>query len=148
MFDNIKCGIENLITWFPVIWKDRQWDHTYLLRIMEKKLQLMEDFFLSEYAMSADAEKAAKRILVAKTLIKRLRKDEYDIAGHDKMNEKWGELEFRNGTIEVENIKTEEDEEEYRKELRKVYEEAEESRKQDLDLFCQYFKKYLRTWWD
>jgi len=45
VLDNFCTGIKNLIAWFPVIWKDRQWDYMYLLRIINKKLELMlKDF--------------------------------------------------------------------------------------------------------
>ena len=45
MLDNIITGIKNIVTWFPVIWKDRQWDYVYLLKILDKKLGLMlKDF--------------------------------------------------------------------------------------------------------
>ena len=27
---NVKYGILNIITWLPVIWRDRQWDHAYV----------------------------------------------------------------------------------------------------------------------
>jgi hypothetical protein len=33
-------GIKNLIKWFPVIWKDRDWDSSYIFKIMEHKLTL------------------------------------------------------------------------------------------------------------
>lgn len=39
----ITQGIQNLITWFPIIWKDRQWDHYYLMVMLHKKLSLMEE---------------------------------------------------------------------------------------------------------
>jgi hypothetical protein len=33
-------GIKNLIHWFPVIWKDRDWDSYYIFQILEYKLKL------------------------------------------------------------------------------------------------------------
>lgn len=38
-----KYGVKNLIKWFPVIWKDRDWDYIFLLRLIEKKLRFMAD---------------------------------------------------------------------------------------------------------
>lgn len=34
----LKQGIKNLIYWFPVIWKDRDWDSSYIFDIMNHKL--------------------------------------------------------------------------------------------------------------
>ena len=31
-------GIKNLIKWFPIIWKDRDWDYYYTMEIFKKKL--------------------------------------------------------------------------------------------------------------
>ena len=31
-------GIKNLIKWFPIIWKDRDWDYYYIMEIYKKKL--------------------------------------------------------------------------------------------------------------
>lgn len=34
-------SVKNLYRWFPIIWKDRQWDHSYMEEILEFKLNLM-----------------------------------------------------------------------------------------------------------
>lgn len=36
-------SIKNLIVWFPVIWKDRQWDSWYIEELLLKKITLMRD---------------------------------------------------------------------------------------------------------
>jgi len=33
-------GIKNLFQWFPIIWKDRDWDSYYIFKILEHKLTL------------------------------------------------------------------------------------------------------------
>jgi hypothetical protein len=38
MFRNFWYGIRNLIYWFPVIWKDRHWDHDFIMKIVHHKL--------------------------------------------------------------------------------------------------------------
>lgn len=37
-------SIKNLIVWFPIIWKDRQWDSWYIEELLLKKLFLMRDY--------------------------------------------------------------------------------------------------------
>ena len=32
-------SIKNLIKWFPIIWKDRDWDDHYIWEIMKNKLR-------------------------------------------------------------------------------------------------------------
>ena len=34
-----KRGIKNLIHWFPIIWKDRNWDSHYIFEILKYKLE-------------------------------------------------------------------------------------------------------------
>lgn len=60
MIQNIK----NLIAWFPVIWKDRDWDRYYLYNIMIFKLNKMEKFFNSNKTFTADAKERAKEIKI------------------------------------------------------------------------------------
>lgn len=36
---DIKTGIRNIIKWFKIIWRDRDWDHYYLEVMMLKKLK-------------------------------------------------------------------------------------------------------------
>ncbi len=40
--EDIPQGVRNIITWFPLIWYDRDFDRDYLLYIMRKKLEGME----------------------------------------------------------------------------------------------------------
>lgn len=36
---DIAQGIKNLIKWFPIIWKDRNWDDSFIFNILQFKLQ-------------------------------------------------------------------------------------------------------------
>jgi hypothetical protein len=40
----IKRGVKNLIYWFPIIWKDRNWDSSYIFDIMKHKLTSQADY--------------------------------------------------------------------------------------------------------
>ena len=39
-----KKGVKNLIYWFPIIWKDRNWDASYIFDIMKHKLCSQADY--------------------------------------------------------------------------------------------------------
>jgi hypothetical protein len=149
-------GLKNLIIWFPIIWKDRQWDHSFFLAILEKKLHLMDEFF-ENGAIIVDSKKVAKEIRIARMLITRLRKDEYEDPLYEKLEKKWGETEMKfedrpNGLcelfIEHENVKTPEDEEKYRKELKRNTEHTIMLRRQDKEYFGLILRKYLDSWWE
>lgn len=49
-------GIKNLIRWFPIIWKDRDWDTHFIWQLMIQKLK-----FQSKYIGDRDFHTRAKR---------------------------------------------------------------------------------------
>lgn len=68
-------GIKNLIRWFPIIWKDRDWDHSFIFNLLIKKLELQ-----SKYIGTRDRHTTSKRnaeiMVTCVELLKRIR-DEY-----------------------------------------------------------------------
>ena len=56
-------GIENVIMWLPVIWRDRWWDYSFLFSILKRKLEFMEEGF-RKYGVSVRAEKDAKKMKI------------------------------------------------------------------------------------
>lgn len=44
-YKNIKNGIRNIFRWIPIIYKDRDFDDGYLLRIEYEKLKMMYNYF-------------------------------------------------------------------------------------------------------
>ena len=59
-----------------MIWNDRQFDYTYLLIILTKKLELMEKRFRF-CRITTDWEKTAQDIGKLQLVIKRIKKDNY-----------------------------------------------------------------------
>ena len=65
--------IKNVISWFPVIWQDEQWDFYYFYRILNKKLDLIEKHMKSDFCMkSVNQDKYIKQVQVCKYLVERL----------------------------------------------------------------------------
>ncbi len=156
MLKNFIGSIKNLITWFPIIWQDQQWDWTYIIILLRKKLIRMEHFFRKHgYHLHAnkDADKMKKCIL----LIDRILKDEYHETAFKKHDEKWGEPEFsyckeKDGLENVElrhkNIKTKEDKEKHHKEVTACMKCEDTLKKQDLYMLFDILKKNIDSWWD
>lgn len=44
---DIKVGLKNLIKWFKIIWKDRDYDHYFLFEMIKYKLLFMQDYHAS-----------------------------------------------------------------------------------------------------
>lgn len=147
--------IKNIIRWVPVLWKDRDFDHVYLLIILRQKLKHMEEFFRSEYAYKINSKRDANNIHKCILLLNRLIEDEY--TAFDTYYKKWGEIEFRFEDvdnelsqlfIDIENVKTKEDKERETKEFRKCCQHEEDLRNQDLSYLFKIMRKHIRTWWD
>ena len=158
MFRNIKNGIKNLIIWTPIIWKDKQWDHHFLLVMLNKKLKLMEDYF-EDGEIISDSKKVAKQIRMARIAVERLKKDQYEITLFDKHYEKWGEMDFsftkckdKPGLSKLDithpKAQTKKEIEQERKETNEIWKKIDILKKQDIDLFCKMFKKHLFSWWE
>jgi len=116
---NIINGISNLIYWFKIIWKDRDWDYSFLLTILKHKLESMEDFFLSEDVTSVGAEKEAFTIRKTKLVVDRMLYRDY----------------FFNGEL-------------VKKDLKKSLKKAAYMENQDREYLGLMLRKHLPTWWD
>lgn len=74
---NIKRGIINLIKWFPVIWKDRDYDYEFVYDLLIKKFDNMEKFYNGDKALSADSKEVAEEIKYAKDLLHKIKTHDY-----------------------------------------------------------------------
>lgn len=140
----IKRGLKNLFLWLPIIWKDRQWDYIFLLRIILFKLQLMHK--------NLEAEQHKKRkIYICILLLQRLVKEEYENTLFDAYEKKWGNANFTSQpsfNLTYEKITTDKDKKQAKKEMIEVLKQAQYLQQQDLEYLCKLFQKHLFTWWD
>lgn len=156
-FRDIRTGIKNLIIWFPVIWKDKNWDHWFIYEILHKKLSLMEHF-IRNYGHHVRAEQDADNIKKCVLLLKRLKDDEYHENAFKQHREKWGEPEFEwkesdrpNSSqlhIKHDSVKTEKDKIREQKDFKTACEREDFLKQQDLDLLFTLMGKHIQTWWD
>jgi len=113
-------NIKNLIRWFPVIWKDRDWDDHFIFTILETKLKHQAEY-IGKRGYHLDASRDAERMMTCVRLIQKIKEEEYKMEYSD-----YHKCEFHFDDIE--------DKPEY-KQLR--IEELSEH-------FDDYFKKYPR----
>lgn len=116
---NVYIGINNLIDYAPIIWKDRDWDQFFLYELMAFKLgkieKEIESFDKNLGLTYKDHNKRVKNLKIARACLKRLSNEDY----------------FYYMTT---NFK-----EEIQKEERLI--------QQDLETFAKIFVKHSRTWW-
>ena len=157
-FRSIKYGIENLIIWAPIIWKDRDWDHWYLYKMFKFKLIQMEKLH-RKYGMSVNSENTADQMKICINLLERLINDEYGESIFKHHNKKWGRPHFnweyckdRKGCSELHithrHVNSEEDKKQERKEFRRLIKHEEILKRQDIEYLFKLMTKHIQGWWD
>lgn len=73
MYKDFVRGVKNLWRWFPIIWKDRDWDQHYIYDLIRKKLE-----FQAEFIGGRDNYTGAKRDAERMQLVARLIKLQQD----------------------------------------------------------------------
>ena len=102
-------GIKNLYKWLPVVWKDRDWDHTYFLQVTEFKLQEMAKYHESR-KFYVGWENNVKWMRTSSRLIDRLISGYYENEVLDYYNiEMWEKPSTEEGFVEIETETTWED---------------------------------------
>ena len=74
----VWIGIKNLWRWFPIIWKDRDWDYYYIFQVLKFKLEKQAKH-LNKYGSERDAE----LMMTCVRLINKLQNEEYYEAYYD-----------------------------------------------------------------
>ena len=64
---NFIAGIKNLIAWFPIIWKDRNWDQGYIFDVLKFKIRRQ-----AKYIAGRDFHTKAKRDAEIMNLVAKL----------------------------------------------------------------------------
>jgi len=71
-----KQGVKNIIYWFPVIWKDRNWDGHYIFEILQHKLKAQSNY-IGRRDFHTRAQLDAKRMRLCISLIKKVQEEDY-----------------------------------------------------------------------
>ena len=153
--------VKNVFRWLPTIWKDEDYDHHFINEILIKKLEHTKEFFLSDRTHIAEADRVADEIQEAIDRLHMTRDsfEFYEEPAHDMIKNKWGESKFNwiptnDGTgskyleIEHENVKTEEDKEQYSKEFREAMKQARKDYMKDKKEAYKFIAKNIDKWWD
>jgi hypothetical protein len=164
-FKDFYRRVKNVLRWLPTIWKDRDWDDGYITEILIKKLEFTRDFYLSDKAYSAEAEKVANEIQEAIDRLHMTRNswEFYEDPAMEQLEQKWGKTAFsfepyeydENGEVltyemksNTEKVNTDEDEEQYRKEFKETLDKARKQYMKDKIKAYKFIAKNIDKWWD
>jgi len=79
---NIKQGIKNIFYWFPVIWKDRNWDQFYIYEVLKHKLKAQANYIATQ-DRHTKAKQDARRMMICAKLLQKMQDDTYTIEHMD-----------------------------------------------------------------
>ena len=71
-----KQGVKNLICWFPIIWKDRNWDQDYIYEVLKYKLKAQAKY-IGDNNRHTRAKQDARRIIICTKLIQLCQDETY-----------------------------------------------------------------------
>jgi hypothetical protein len=164
-FRDFYRRVKNVLRWLPTIWKDRDWDNSYITEILIKKLELTRDFYLSDKAHNIEVEKIANEIQEAIDRLHMTRDswEFYEAPAMEELEQKWGLTAFNfepyeydeNGEVltyemksKTEKVNTEEEEEQYRIEFGKALDTARKQYRKDKKDAYKFIAKNIDKWWD
>ena len=150
-FENLFDHFGNLITWFPVIWNDKQWDSDYFIKILNKKLKRMEKFYRSKHASHLYAYNDADNIHKCFLVTQRILENNYLTEALKPFEEKFPDYNWNRdfeetgeGTLRLVSHDTEEEKELHHK----CYMNAEKMREDDYDELFASMRLHIEDWWD
>jgi hypothetical protein len=85
---NIAISIRNLIKWFPVIWKDRDWDHSFIYEILKHKLE-NQAHYIAKKNRHTSAKRDAELMLLCARLIEMQQEESYEMEFLDYREIEW-----------------------------------------------------------
>jgi hypothetical protein len=68
--------IKNLIRWFPIIWKDQDWDHHFIYEILKFKLKNQAKY-IGGRGNHVSAKRDAEKMMLCVSLISKLQNEYY-----------------------------------------------------------------------
>jgi hypothetical protein len=71
-----KQGVKSLIYWFPIIWKDRNWDSHYIFEIMKHKLSAQANY-IGHRDLHTRAQEDARRMRLCVKLMGLIQEEFY-----------------------------------------------------------------------
>lgn len=92
--NQFSLSVKNLIKWFPIIWKDRNWDNSFIYDLLEFKLTNMAKYFKERNFFVGQLREAEKMELCVR-LIKKLNTEFYSSEYVDIIENKWGRQEMK-----------------------------------------------------
>ena len=117
-----KTGFENLWYWFPVIWKDRNWDSNYIFEILMHKLKAQSEY-IGKRGYHVRSERDSEIMMTCVRLMKLVQEETYshEYSDYHKTKHWFEDLEDKPGYSSWESKLLEENFDDYFKKYPLIY---------------------------
>lgn len=155
----LKTSIKNVIRWFPIIWKDRDWDDSYIFTILKQKLYFTAQLHIKNKRY-VGWEREVELMTLAIKLIDFVTNEHYEDVAWNFMTSKYGESKWSFKKIEGKEHLSEmifkypkiEDgtytQVEYDKDFRETHNEANTKHRKARKLLFRILDEHIERWWD
>lgn len=139
-------GLKNLLKWFPIIWRDRDFDDSFIFEILKFKIQKTA-IYIGTNDRHTTAKRDSEIMLMCVRLIERVQKEYYAAEYIDYMESEfeWLDIEGSNSK-ELKTNTTKENFSDYFKKYPLVYRKAKEASTSKNWLYTEVNDQTLAMW--
>ena len=154
--------IRNLYRWFPIIWKDQDWDHFYIFEILKFKLKNQAEY-IGKKGNHLSAKRDAEIMMLCVRLIEKVQDDYYGCEYQEffKASYNFNDSKKHPGYYELDIVQESEHFNEYFKKYPRIYKQvktkdkyktafsiARENEKRAHKLLFKILEENIQRWWD
>ena len=155
-------NIYNLIRWFPIIWKDRDWDDHFIFEILKFKLKNQAKY-IGYYNRHLSAKRDAEKMMLCVRLIEKIQDESYGTEYFDyhKSELKFVDSELHPGLYEIEEEYISEHFDDYFKKYPRIYNQVKTKDRHKTafniarineervhKLLFKILEQNIKRWWD
>jgi hypothetical protein len=135
---------KSIIRWLPILWKDRNWDHWFILEILKHKIRFQREY-ITKHDRHTTAQEDGRNMRIAEVLIDRLQKCEYVDKDWEEHYKQWPSR-WRCEDIEKELNRPYKPGE--REDVLRIGAREKYMKNQDYEYLFRHLKKHIEKWWD
>lgn len=159
--------IKNLVRWFPIIWKDQDWDDWYIFEILKFKLKNQAEY-IGYHDRHMSAKRDAEIMMLCVRLIEKVQSEYYGLEYQDyhKSELKLVDSKTHPGTYKMDFVELSENFDEYFKKYPRIYKKCTKfpfhrtdkfgiafnmatlNEERAFNLLFKILKENIRRWWD
>jgi hypothetical protein len=115
--------LKNLIRWFPIIWKDSDYDYRFIFEILKTKLKHQAEY-IGKHGSHLSAERDAEKMMLCVRLIQRVQDEYYQAEFMDYHESEYVWTDIGHEGYELDIVEKSERFDEYFKKYPRIYKQV------------------------